>query len=257
VAWGYRASSFVATASAAFPISTSLAAAASAGDRVVVGVLTRRNGATPTTPTVSDSINAGNYTEDAAITFSDGAWQIRTSIFSHANSGAGTPSITVTSASSQGGFMAAAYSGLLTSDPGVDKTKTNAPAAGTTPATTGASAATTAANEPVVAAYFDSGWDEVISSSNVGSGFTFRGLHQLDSGDYEGFYEDKDSGTSGTTQTATLTGTPNNTHGSVTWAMLEAVYQLAAAGGPQDTPELYGRPAGLRGQAQMHQLLAT
>jgi hypothetical protein len=256
VAWGYRTSSFVATASGAFPTSASLGAAASAGDRIVVATLTRRSGSAPTTPTVSDSVNAGNYTEDAAITWTDGSWQIRTSIFSHANSGAGTPSITVTSASSQGGFMAAAYSGLLTSDPGVDKVKTNSPAAGTTPATTGASAATTAANEPVVAAYFDSGWDEVIAASNAGSGFTFRGLHQLDSGDYEGFYEDKDSGTSGTTQTATLTGTPNNTHGSVTWAMLEAIYQLDSGGAAQDTPELYGR-SGLKTERQMRQLLAT
>lgn len=43
--------------------------------------------------------------------------------------------------------------------------------------------------------------------------------------------------------------------GASNWASAIAVYK-AAAGGAQDTPELRGRPYGLRGGAQMAQLLA-
>lgn len=57
------------------------------------------------------------------------------------------------------------------------------------------------------------------------------------------------SGGAPATSRVTLTSGGNNTVGSV----IVAVKSPAAA---QDTPELYGRPDGLKGHRQMHQLLA-
>lgn len=53
--------------------------------------------------------------------------------------------------------------------------------------------------------------------------------------------------TAGTSRMGYLTGTANP------WTFTEDVVAAAAA---QDTPELYGRPAGLHGKVQLHQLLA-
>lgn len=62
----------------------------------------------------------------------------------------------------------------------------------------------------------------------------------------------------GSHETATTTTTTMswNTSASSTWA-IHGVALKEATGAAQDTPELRGRPFGLRGQSQMSQLLAT
>jgi hypothetical protein len=236
LAWGYRASSFGATASINFSTTLAVGAAVSAGDRIVAEVLVRKNGSTPATPSITDSVNGATaYTEDTFTTFNDGANQCRASVFSLANSGAGTPTLTVVSSGGNGGVMVAAYSGLLASDPGTDKATATSGVGVSTAASSGATAATTAANELVVGVYFDSGWDDTTWNPTLaaaqGSGYTNRGTHRTDPNNYQGLLEDKDSGATGA-QTANLVSIANA--GSVTWGMLCAVYKLAGAGGGFD-----------------------
>jgi len=226
MAWGFRASTFAASASITFPGNVTLGAALSSGDRIIVAAFTRRSGSPPTTPTITDNVNAGNYTEDTFTTFTDGTTQCRASFYSH-TSAAGTPVVTCTSASSVGGFTVAGYSGLLASDPGTDKVKATAGVGGT--ASSGASAATTAANELTAGAYLDSGWSFVLTG-NGGTTLTQRGVHENDTVDYQCWFGDKDSGTSGTTQTTDMKAAfPGSSNASTTWGMLAAVYQLAGA----------------------------
>lgn len=229
MAWAYRTGSYAETASISYSATLAVGAAVSSGDRIVVGVMARKSGATPPTPSITDSVNgATTYTEDTFTTFNDGASQCRTSIFSLANSAAGTPTLTVVSSGSLGGFMVVAYSGLLTSDPGTDKA-TGAAGVGGTPSS-GATAATTAANELAVGAYLDSGWGTGYTSASVGAGYTFRGTHGNDGANYQALAEDKDSGASGSAITANL----STSFASITWGMLAAVYKLAGAGGGFD-----------------------
>lgn len=63
-------------------------------------------------------------------------------------------------------------------------------------------------------------------------------------------------------QTLSSTGTPNaavDGNSSTTWIGQLVTFRTSAGGGggAQDTPELYGRPSGIRGQNQMQQLLAS
>lgn len=194
MAWAYRAGSFATTVSISFFGTPTLAlgAAVQAGDRIVVFVFNTSG----TTGTVSDNLNTGNYREDVGFTNAAGH---RLAILSFANSNPGTPTITVnTGGVGTGGFCAVAYSGTSLSQPATDGTA-GAGVASSTP-TSGATTATTAANELVVGGYGDNGWSKTISA---GSGFTLRGKFQ-GGGAYEGAIEDKDSGASGTSQTATF-----------------------------------------------------
>lgn len=232
MAWGYRTGSYANAGAGSGTIANNgtltatLGAAVSAGDRIVVNIIC--SGRTGTTPTfsVTDSVNGvATYTEDATHTYNDGGGNAtRHSVFSLANSGAGTPVVTVKfqnlSASGFGGFEAAAFSGLLTTDPGSD-VSAGASGSSTTPSS-GATTATAAANELVVGAYGDLGYGATISA---GTGFTLAGKHDADGSFWEGLLEYKDSGTSGTTQTATAT-----TSVTATWDMLAAAYKLATSG---------------------------
>ena len=61
----------------------------------------------------------------------------------------------------------------------------------------------------------------------------------------------RDTGATGTKTSTWTIGT------SLDWmALVLVLKEDTSGGGAQDTPELRGRPAGLRGQLQMHQLLA-
>jgi len=197
VAWAYRTGTFATTVSSSFSsagLTLGLGAAVQAGDRIVVFVFNSSGGAQ--THTVTDNLNAGSYTQDVSLL--NGGNNNKWMIFSKANSLAGTPTVKVAVTSGTGGFCVAAYSGTSTTDGATDGTA-GAFTPSATP-TSGATAATTAANELVVGGYGDFGWSKTISA---GSGFTLRGKFQ-GGGSYEGAIEDKDSGASGGTQTATF-----------------------------------------------------
>lgn len=221
MAWGFRTGSFATSGSvAAFPGTTAAGAAAVSGDRIVVGVLTQRTGGTPTTPTVTDNINAGNYTEDVFATGTNGTTQERGSIYSLANSGAGTPSVTVTSASSKGGFNITLYSGLLTTDPGSD-VATGRSQASTTPSS-GTTGVTSAGNELVFGGLVDDGENNTLGAN---AAYTSRGKHDVDTNQFQGLSEDQDSGASGGTESAAFTC---NTIPTIQYALC-VVYKLAGA----------------------------
>lgn len=236
MAWAYRASSFATTSSITYNTGNTLALghALTLGDRIVVGTMVHNASALPAAPTVSDDTNSGNYTEDAFKDVPDGSSHGRCSVFSHANSAAATPTVTVLAghAGDDGGFSVAAYSGLLASDPGKDQS-----AAGTganLSPTSGATANTGAANELALGYYADDGWGKTL---NAGTNFTSRGKHDGDSTSYEGLIEDKDSGASGSAITSTETYSAG---GSTVppWGMLCVVYKLSS--GTVNTKALTG-----------------
>jgi len=186
VAWAYIAGSFVTTGSTTFnsPVTLALGAATNVGDRIVV--LFGGNG----TVAVTDNLNSGPYSLDASAGYT---W-----ILSKIVTVAGTPTISVVGTGVSGGFSAVAYSGTAA---GVDVNAGNSATVGTSPSS-GATKATRQASELVVGGWSDFGWSQTVSA---GSGFTLRGKHDSDGSTYEGAIEDKDSGTLGTTQTATFT----------------------------------------------------
>lgn len=200
-----------------------LGAALSAGDLIVLHInCTSSGSATAPTYTVSDSVNGSwSSTADKTITDSDGGQGGRQSVFSFPNSAAGTPTITITTTFPTSGFgmaQCAAFSGLATSN-AVDVT-----AAGTGTGTndsTGASSNTTGANELVIGVYCDGGYGTTLTKD---AAFTLTGKHDADSGNGQVLMEHKDSGSSGTAQTATAS---SNT--STTWMMSEVVYKLSGA----------------------------
>jgi hypothetical protein len=195
------------------------------GDRIILHVqAVNQNGGAAPTFTVTDSVNGAGkpYTQDATVLWSNGSNNGRSSIFSLANSGAGTPtvSVVVTCADTNfGGMEVAAFSGLLGTDPGTDGT-VGTSGCGTT-ASSGATAATTAANELVIGVYGDMGEGTTLAP---GTGFSAAGKHDGDGVYWQGMLEYKlDSGSSGVGQTATVTGANTNE-----WVMLCAVYKTSA-----------------------------
>lgn len=182
---------------------------------------------------VSDTLG-NSYVEDAATTYTDGTAQSRASTFSAVVTTAGTPTLTISFAGGAGGAgnhggaaSAQEYSGLSTTSGsgGVDAATATTGSGGTASVTTGGS--TTAANELVAGGYSDDGWNVNLSAKN-GTGFTERDVNGSSTVS-ETYLEDKDSGSSGATQTANMaSGTPG---GTATWAMSAVVYKLAAAGG--------------------------
>lgn len=256
MAWALIASSAAQSSNGSVAsFNLALGASTSVGQRIFCVTSTWKGSATPTTPTVSDNLNAGNYVEDVAMTGNDGGFQFRVSLWSKVVATGGTPTITVAPTTNNGGTGCViwAISGLSTATDAtaIDQSQSAAGTGGT--ASSGASAATTGANEYAAGVYGDDGWGAVSASSgNVGSGWTYvLGTgHSAPSGDV--FVEHKDSGTSGSTVTANLnTGVPG---GGTTWTMAAVIYKLAGAAA-QDTPELYGR-SGLKADRQMRQLLA-
>lgn len=250
MAWALVTSSPASTTSTATNSYTiSPGASVATGQRIFVATSTWREVAhgALTTPSITDSVNSGSYTEDIGIPASDGGfYAFRVSIFSKVATGTGTPTITVTVTNSEGnGCVCWAVSGLssATDATAIDKSATATGTGGT--ASAGATTATTAANEYVAGVYGDDGWAAVgDSSGNAGAGWTYvKGSgHSGPSGDV--FVEHQDSGSSGTTPTASLaTSVPG---GSTTWAMMGVVYKLAGGGAAQDTPELYDRHRKLR-----------
>jgi hypothetical protein len=96
---------------------------------------------------------------------------------------------------------------------------------GTTPSTP-ASAATSAANELVLAAIFD-------SNGGAGQTFTAGGGETSRQNPVVGFLvEDKDSGGSGSTPASTW----SSDHGFIYWTVAEVIYKLAGAAPPNTSP---------------------
>ena len=232
MAWGYKASTYHdngvgVTVNAGSTTTIALGAAAAVGDRIVICIQSLQNisGSGSTNFTVSDNVNSGSYTEDATQTLATYPTltnqPVRHSVWSKTVTTAGTPTITVGVPSGGGqynvGLQCAAYTGLITSDPGGDVT---AGATGnSTSASSGATSNTTAANELVLCSVMDSGEGTTITA---GSGFTARGTHQSDAGRWQGILEDKDSGASATPQTGTAT------YGAAPagWFALTVVYKV-------------------------------
>lgn len=239
MAWAYRASSYgnnglgVALASGATTTVT-LGAAVSAGDLLTLHITAFNNTDTAviTFGTVSDSVNGNWGAADQTVTQSILGLTQRQSVYSFPNSGAGTPVITVSQTNANGracnvGLECAAFSGIVTTAPkdvSVVATGTSA-----TPSS-GAVAATAAANELVVGCYGDYGENDTITE---GATFTLAGKHASDAGRWEGLMEYKDSGSSGSTPSADVTLSATNTG----WSMFAVVYKVTA-GAAQIPPGL-------------------
>lgn len=232
MAWAYRASSYANDGLGADVVSgatttVTLGAAVSVGDLLVLHViaLNQLDTTIPSITAISDSVNgAWSTTADSTAT-STFYHAERQSVFSFPNSGLGTPVITVTLSNTGGrnmnvGLQCAAFSGIVTTSP----LDVAVPGSGTsaTPSS-GATGATGAANELVVGAYGDFGEGVTITE---GAGFTLAGKHASDGGKYEGLLEYKDSGSSGSTQTAGVT------LGATTggWKMFAVVYKITGGG---------------------------
>ena len=260
MAWAYRASSYAnngaGTAIVSSPGTTTvtLGAALTAGDLIVLSIMgfnTQSSGNTPPTFAVSDSVNGswGSGEVKTLTWFTAG----RGSLWAFANSGAGTPVITLTATFNQGssspcnvGLQVAAFSGIATTS----AFDTGAAASGTAnTANSGAvSPATAAGSELMVGCYVDSGEGTTLSVGNINSvAATLTGKHDADGGRWQGLFEHGDAGSSGGTPSATASTTGTLVGG---WAMIGGVFKLAA-GAAQDTPELR-----LPARRQMHQLLA-
>lgn len=230
MAWGFRAGTGASKTgnSTGFPLAQALGAAVSAGDRIIVGtVIYKTNATDPATAVVTDNLNAGNYTEDAFVTYNDNGFHQRMSLYSMANSAAGTPTVTVASSNVDGGGMAlGGWSGLATSGAATDQTASGAGVGGT--AASSATATTAAANELVVGLYTDDGWST--SAITTAAGWTSR-ASVPSSAVAELNIADQDSGSSGATPAFSLAaGNPGGS--TITWGMLTAVYTLPAGGAP-------------------------
>jgi hypothetical protein len=219
---------------------------ATIGNRVSLQVVAAGNGFTPT---VGVTGLGATWAEDTFTTGANGGFNERGSIWSVIVASA-TTTITVAitggpSASTFGAAGGQEYSGLASAGGSGDVDVSNS-STGTTGTPTTTTAVTTAANELVVGGYGDDGFN---TAKTVGAGFTSRSNNSPSSVS-QTFTEDKDSAASGGAQTA-------NTGNATTqrWFMSGAVYKIAA-GAAQDTPELRGRPYGLRGQSHMTQILA-
>jgi hypothetical protein len=227
VAWAYRASSYANNGTGALVVHDStttvtLGAAVSSGDMLALHAITLNTGAAPfPSISVSDSVNGAWGTADVTITQSVVGLGERQSIFTFPNSAAGTPVITVTVGNTSTnsvnvGLQCAAFSGMVAAlpfDVGVAATGTSS-----TPSS-GATSATSAANELVLGCYGDYGENQTITE---GAGYTLAGKHASDGGKYEALMEYKDSGSSGSTPSAGVTLPGSNTG----WAMLAAVYKI-------------------------------
>ncbi|HLZ32203.1 MAG TPA: hypothetical protein VKV73_33185 [Chloroflexota bacterium] len=237
MAWALRASSYANDGTGFTGIvnngttTVTLGAAVTAGDLLVLTIMGFQAISGDATPTfsVSDSVNGSSgWAEDATRTFTlAGPTPARCSVWTKPNSGAGTPVVTVTILTAtgqiQGGLQVAAFSGLATSAQ-VDVAASATAASGSP--SSGAVAATGAANELMIGAYFDTGENTTLGAGNInGAAATLTGKHQLDAGKWQGLLEHADSGSSGGTPTATSTTT-----GTPTWALIAVVYKLAAGG---------------------------
>lgn len=233
MAWAYRASSYANNGAGAVVASgatttVTLGAAVSAGDLLVLhAVVLNQLDLTNPTITASDSVNgAWSATADQTVTQTIVSLAERQSVFSFANSGSGTPVITVTVSNTGGrnmnvGLHCAAFSGIATTTP--KDVSTVGTGTSATPSS-GATAATGAANELVLGCYGDYGEGDTITA---GSSYTLAGKHDADAGRWEGLMEYKDSGSSGTTPSADVTLSATNTG----WAMLAVVYKITGGGG--------------------------
>lgn len=173
---------------------------------------------TATTITVSDAKN-GSWTLDKTVTTPGGALvrmfsvQVATQLLS-------TDNITITmTGGTYGGWVGILeYSGLNTTATAVDVSSaaggtSSSPNSGNTPVTTGA-------NELVLSLYGEDGQGASWTTAPAG---TARINHMSDTVNGDLWVSDKDSGASGTAQSAS--GTINNSQ----WGMICVVYKLAAA----------------------------
>lgn len=247
MAWAYRASSqahnsgVFNTGGSSNALAATMGAAVSAGNWLwcVVVLYPTTGTATPSAPTISDSVNgAWSTTAIDSVPYTDGTTHVYAGVFAFPNSAAGTPVVTVTSVNTnQGAIGVAAHSGLATT--AITDGKTHAIGSGGN-AASGSTSATTAGNELVFGVYLDDGWTIGVVSG-AGTGFTERDFLGSNSfGELE--IEDKDSGTSGTTQSAALGG-GHPTGGTVTWAEFCIVVALAG-GAPDPAPGLLLLEAG-------------
>lgn len=207
-----------------------LPGAVSLNDRIVVEI-TQGNGVhDPTSHSMADSL--GNvYNEDTFVTYVDGSSFMRASSYSCVVTVTGTPTIRCTVENpSATGFVAASaqvYTGTGVAGTSADVDVATSAQGVAVTATVTTAAATTAANELVLGGYTDDG-SNVALAGKQGTGFTQRD-NNSPSANSQSYIEDKDSGASGSTQTADMaTNTPNGPR----WAMNCVVYKLAGGAAP-------------------------
>ncbi len=219
------------------------------GNRLFCAVTYRKGFGGDVTASVTDSasnswssllkttiLNDGTFFDYVELFSAQGASQVLSS---------GNVTTTFSQSLNDGAMAILEYSGLDTSGTPVDVSvgaggNSSSPASGST-------SATNAANELALSVLGLPNSD--VDSSFTASGYTQRvgafGLFGVGAI----WVGEKSSGTSGTTQSASGT-----LASSINWGLQVVVCKLPTAS--QDTPELRGRPFGLRGQVQMNQLLA-
>lgn len=233
MSWGYRASSYANDGAGWLNHSNgsteqvTLGTALTSGDCIILSVFALDTSVAPTFSGITDTVNGSwSSTPDKTQTFTVAGLLCRHSVYSFPNSGAGTPTISVTvnitsGTTHNGGMSCVAYSGLATSS------ALDVAAAGTgtaSPATSGATSATGGANELVVGAYIDAGDGLTLTADGT---CTQRGKHDADTHAWESMMEDKDSGTAGSTPTCTVTMSA----ASAGYSMMTLVYKLPGGGG--------------------------
>lgn len=239
MAWGYHAASYANNGigflqGAGGSQNFAFGSAITAGDLIVVGLigLPTSGGAAPTF-SVSDTVNgawSAATNEVVTLLFTVGSANCRASIWAFPNSAVGSVGqncgvgvVTSGSAVNLGAHLAL-FNGIVTSSP-LDTKSTNS-GTGANPSSGAVSPATSSANELMVGIYGDLGENTTLSVGNInGSAATLAGKHDADSGKWQGLFEYGDSGSSGGSPTATITGVANGG-----WAMLSAVFKITGGG---------------------------
>jgi hypothetical protein len=214
------------------------------GNRIIVVTEQWQQAAGRPAATVSDSVN-GTYTKHLSASINDGGFLGEIAIHSVVvtASASTNPTASYSAATANGGIIAALEVSGLGSVNGVGavdvQTSTGGGAGGT--ATSGATSATSAANELALFLYGDDGWGVSMSSGQQEATWTWLdGLTGGQTGSYLTAY--KSSGASGSTVNGQMnSGVPG---GSVTWALAVAVFKLAGGGGGT-TQSVVGSSAGL------------
>ena len=171
-------------------------------------------------------------------------------LWSFPNSAAGTPTVTMnpTGTSSDNDLTLFEITGAATTTP-LDTTVTATGTSATSAVTTGTLAQ--AAEIVISSVSHTGGWSGFNADWTVdtGDGFTQADINANNSSGQAFQVQYK---ITAVTTTLTVNATGGGSSGS--WFTGVASYKQASSS--QDTPELYGRPAGNIGQRQMHQLLA-
>jgi hypothetical protein len=203
------------------------------GSLLVCGIRTASGGATPT---ITDDANGGGSAWTVRVGTVNGGGQDFFGYHLSTAVGASAPTLTVTLPSGNSARLVIAEISTVSA---FDLNPTGTTGTGT--AFTGPASGTLSQANEIVLGHFSAGVDVTYSQS--GSWAIMTGVSTRSCLVWQEV-------------TATTTLTPAVT-ANTSAAWIGDTYTFTETGSSQDTPELYGRPDGLSGSRQMHQLLAT